>query len=59
MYQDGIPPALTPDGLTRQSWSCSLITAHTGIALFIMFYTFNKSEPACPQGVLLCITESR
>ena len=48
VYQDGVPPALTLDGLTGQSWSCSPITAHTGIPLFIMFYTFHESEPACP-----------
>lgn len=48
VYHDGVPPALTPDELTRQSWSYSPITANIGTALFIMFYTFHKSEPACP-----------
>lgn len=37
VYQRRVPPALTSDGLTRQSGSCSPTAA-----LFIMFCTFHK-----------------
>lgn len=41
-----------PDGLTRQNRGCSS-------ALFIAFYTFHKSEAACPGGALRRVTEPR